>query len=161
MSPSPGERSAQLTTLLTPVVESAGHELEQVTVSAAGRRSVVRVVVDRAEGVDLDDVAELSRRVGQALEEADERDPSLLGPSYVLEVSSPGVDRPLTTPRHFERNTGRLVELVTSGEEKLVGRVLSVEDDAVRLDVEGTSRVLPLADVRRARVQVEFSRGDT
>ncbi len=160
MSPSPGERSAQLTTLLTPVVESAGHELEQVTVSAAGRRSVVRVVVDRAEGVDLDDVAELSRRVGQALEEADERDPSLLGPSYVLEVSSPGVDRPLTTPRHFKRNTGRLVELVTS-EEKLVGRVLSVEDDAVRLDVDGTSRVLPLADVRRARVQVEFSRGDT
>ena len=95
--------------LLEPVVAGAGYDLEDLTVSAAGKRSVVRVLVDKDGGVTLDDVADVSRLVSEALDAADEQDPTLLGTSYVLEVSSPGVDRPLTEPRHWRRNVGRLV----------------------------------------------------
>ena len=95
--------------LLEPVVSAAGFDLEDLTVSAAGKRSIVRVLVDKDGGVTLDDVADVSRLVSEALDVADEQDPTLLGTSYVLEVSSPGVDRPLTEPRHWRRNVGRLV----------------------------------------------------
>ena len=95
--------------LLAPVVSSAGYDLEDLGVTAAGRRSVVRVVVDRDGGIDLDDVADVSRTVSDALDALDEAEPDALGATYVLEVTSPGVDRPLTEPRHWRRNVGRLV----------------------------------------------------
>ncbi len=95
---------ADLLDLLAPVVAAAGYDLEDVTVTAAGRRSLVRVIVDADEGVDLDGVADVSRAVSNALDDGD----AFAGP-FVLEVSSPGVDRPLTEPRHWRRARGRLV----------------------------------------------------
>ena len=77
--------------------------------SPAGKRRVVRVVVDKDGGSTLDDIAEVSRAVSDLLDTAEEQEPELLGGAYVLEVSSPGVDRRLTLPRHWRRNTGRLV----------------------------------------------------
>ena len=79
--------AAQLTDLLAPLVEAAGSDLENVDVSKAGKRSVVRVVVDRDGGVSMDDVADVSRAVSDALDALDEAEPGVLGPSYVLEVS--------------------------------------------------------------------------
>lgn len=151
----------RLVQLLSPVVDGAGLDLEDVTVSPAGRRSVVRVVVDRDGGVPLDDVAEVSRVVSEALDELDAAEPGALGTSYVLEVSSPGVDRPLTAPRHWRRSTGRLVRAVLREGGAVTGRVRTAddgEDGAVLLEVDGSERSLPYSEVVKGLVQVEFSR---
>ena len=149
--------STRVHVLLEPVVREAGYDLEDLTVSAAGKRSVVRVLVDKDGGVTLDDVADVSRVVSDALDAADEQDPTLLGTSYVLEVSSPGVDRPLTAPRHWRRNVGRLVKATLRNGGTAQGRVTAADDETVTLD---ETRVLPYAEVARGSVQVEFNRKD-
>ena len=149
---------ARLSQLLAPVVEKTGADLEAVDVSKAGKRSVVRVVVDRDGGVSMEDVADVSRAVSDALDQLDESEPGALGASYVLEVTSPGVDRPLTAPRHWRRNVGRLVAVTLLAGSAVTGRITAADDEAVVLDVDGQERRLALADVVRGAVQVEFSR---
>ena len=149
--------STHLTEVLTPVVAAAGYDLEELKVSAAGKRSVVRVVVDKDGGVTLDDVADISRVVSDALDVEDEADPTLLGTSYVLEVSSPGVDRPLMQPRHWRRNVGRLVTASLRDGSTADGRITAADDAGVTLD---EVRALPWADLARGAVQVEFNRKD-
>ena len=155
---------------IAPVVTGAGYDLEELVVTPAGRRSVVRVVVDRDQGVTLDDIAEVSRAVSEVL---DSNDDGMGRTPYVLEVTSPGVDRPLTDPRHWRRNTGRLVQ-VTAGPagsaEQVIGRITAVEDAGVTLAVEAKGkpgakkrppqpRLVPWAELGAGRVQVEFGRG--
>jgi len=140
--------------VLDPVVTGRGYDLEELTVSAAGRRRLVRLVVDRDGGVPLDDVAELSRQVSEALDESD----AMGGAPYVLEVTSPGVDRPLTEPRHWRRNTGRLVRAVLRDGGECTGRLRAVDDDAVVLETAGEERRIRLSGVARGEVQVEFTR---
>ncbi|MFQ1001322.1 ribosome maturation factor RimP [Modestobacter sp. SSW1-42] len=164
------EVTTRLTGWIEPVVAAAGYDLEELVVRPAGQRSVVRVVVDRDSGVSLDDVAQVSRALSEVLDAEDEA----LGRSpYVLEVTSPGVDRLLTLPRHWRRNVGRLVTVAVGPEkarEQVTSRVLRVEDDGVVLTVEkgGTKkgqprrtvgeRTVPWAELGEARVQVEFTR---
>ena len=154
---SSGASRARLVQLLTPAVEAAGFDLEDVSVSPAGKRRVVRVLVDQEGGITLDDVAQVSRVVSDLLDEAEESEPDLLGGAYVLEVSSPGVDRPLTLPRHWQRNAGRLVKAVLA-DGTVTGRVLGADEAEVTLEVDGTQRVLLLAEITSATVQVEFKR---
>jgi len=140
---------------LQPVVTAAGYDLEDVSVTAAGRRSVVRVIVDRDGGIDLDAVADVSRAVSEVLDQAD-----VMGEApYVLEVSSPGVDRPLTEPRHWRRAVGRLVRVAADGGQ-VTGRVVDADADKVTLDVDGELRAFAVADLGPGHVQVEFSRED-
>jgi ribosome maturation factor RimP len=135
---------------LAPVVNAAGFDLEDVRVSTAGRRQVLRVIVDRDGGVDLDAVAEVSRLVSEALDSSD-----VVGASaYTLEVTSPGVDRPLTEPRHWRRSVGRLVK---AGD--VTGRVVAANDDGVTFEIAGEQRQLPYADLGAGHVQIEFARG--
>jgi ribosome maturation factor RimP len=141
--------AAQLRPLVEPVVASAGYDLEDVLVTTAGRRSVVRVVVDRDGGIDLDAVAEVSRAVSDALDAAD----AFADSAYTLEVTSPGTDRPLTEPRHWRRNIGRLVEV-----DGLKGRILEVTDQGVALEVEGARRDVSHDELGAGKVIVEFSR---
>jgi ribosome maturation factor RimP len=145
--------------LLGPVVNGAGYDLEDVAVTAAGRRSLVRVTVDADGGIDLDAVAEVSRLVSDALD-ADAANPgsprALAGP-YVLEVSSPGVDRPLTEPRHWRRAAGRLVRVDVEAR-AVTGRVVAADDAGVTLDVDGTKREFGWQQLGRGKVQVEFNR---
>lgn len=142
---------------LQPVVAAAGYDLEDVSVSAAGRRSVVRVVVDRDGGIDLDAVADVSRAVSDALDGSD-----VMGPaSYVLEVTSPGVDRPLTQPRHWRRAVGRLVNVAVADEGSVQGRVREADDDAVTFEVTGGERRIALDQLGPGHVQVEFSREES
>jgi ribosome maturation factor RimP len=151
----------RLVELLEPVVAGTGHDLEDVTVNPAGKRSVVRVVVDRDGGVSLDDVADVSRDVSAALDALDEAEPGALGSAYVLEVTSPGVDRPLTAPRHWRRSTGRLVRAALAGGGDVTGRLLEADDSdagGVVLDVDGARRSLRYAELARGTVQVEFSK---
>lgn len=152
----PADVARQLEPLLVPALRGAGFDLEELTVSAAGRRSVVRVVVDRDGGVDLDAVALASRTASDVLD-GPRADAALPG-AYTLEVTSPGVDRPLTRPRHWRRAVGRLVVVRPRGGAELTGRVLRADDVEVVLDDAGMPRTLALAEVQSAAVQVEFRR---
>jgi ribosome maturation factor RimP len=167
----PDPAAARLAGWIEPVVGAAGYDLEELVVTPAGRRSVVRVVVDRDTGVTLDDIAEVSRAVSAVL---DDNDGDLGRAPYVLEVTSPGVDRPLTEPRHWRRNTGRLVTVTigpSGATEQVTGRVTAVDDAGVTLAVEGrgkpgakkrppTPRLVPWTQMGTGRVQVEFGRHD-
>lgn len=136
-----------------------GVDLEDVEVSKAGRRHVVRVVVDRDGGVDLDHVAAVSQRVSELLD-APPLDSAIEG-AFVLEVTSPGVDRPLTLPRHWRRARTRLVRVSMADGTELEGRITDViDDDTIVLTVDGEAREVRRADVTRAIVQVEFHRKD-
>jgi ribosome maturation factor RimP len=144
--------------LIQPLAE-LGVDVEAVAIHKAGRRHVVTVVVDRDGGVDLDLVAEVSRRVSQILDDTDLGD-QVPGP-YVLEVTSPGVDRPLIQPRHWRRAIGRLVEVASTDGAHRVGRARAVPtDDTVLIEFDGVEETVALADVARAVVQVEFTRVD-
>jgi ribosome maturation factor RimP len=144
----------RLATVIEPAVAAAGYDLEEVVVSPAGRRKVVRVVVDADGGVSLDDVAEVSRAVSGVLDEHDD----LLGASpYVLEVTSPGIDRPLSEPRHWRRAVGRLVEVPLAGR-TVRARVVGADDAAVELDTGAQRSRHPYPELGRGRVQVEFGR---
>ena len=151
-------RAERVAAVLAPAVESTGLELEDVELRNVGRRLVLRVLVDSDHGVTLDEVATASHAVADALDTSD-----VLGDEpFTLEVSSPGVDRPLTSPRHWHRNVGRLVAVTLIDGRESTGRLLSVTDDSVELEVNLKGRIsrttITLADVRRAVVQVEFSR---
>jgi ribosome maturation factor RimP len=145
----------RLTGVIEPVAAHAGFDLERVAVSRVGRRHSVRVVIDRDEGVGLDAIAEVSRAMSQALDAADESGAAVIPGEYVLEISSPGVDRPLTEPRHWRRNLGRLVTVPVAGE-TLTGRVLETNDHGVMLEVDGARRELPYDQLGPGRVQVEL-----
>jgi ribosome maturation factor RimP len=155
-----GQTTAQarqhLIDVLSPVVSAAGYDLEDVTVTSAGRRSLVRVSVDRDGGIDLDAVAEVSHIVADFLEDDGPGGGAFAGP-YVLEVSSPGVDRPLTEPRHWRRAVGRLVQTELAGT-AITGRIESADYTGVEFDVAGTRRRASYAELGRGRVQVEFNR---
>jgi ribosome maturation factor RimP len=141
---------------LQPVVTAAGYDLEDVSVTAAGRRSVIRIIVDRDGAVDLDAVADISRTVSDALDESD-----VMGASpYVLEVSSPGVDRPLTEPRHWRRAIGHLVRVSVTGTGPLTGRVAAADEDKVTLEADGDARAVSYEDLGAGHVEVEFARED-
>jgi ribosome maturation factor RimP len=144
---------ARVREVIDPVVASAGYDLEDVHLSRAGRRFVLRVLVDTDGGISLDDVAVVSRAISDALDAADEAGGELLAGEYQLEVGSPGVDRPLTEPRHWRRNTGRLVEV-----NGLTGRVVSVSATGVTLDTDGAERELSFTELGAGKVQIEFKR---
>ena len=146
----------QLQDLLNPVVSAAGYELVELSVSSAGRRSLVRVTVDGEDGIDLDGVAEVSHAISTAM---DAQDASFAGP-YVLEVSSPGVDRPLTEPRHWHRAIGRLVSVPIGDAAPVTGRVLAADEAALTLQVGGAEHRYDWPVVGTGRMQVEFSRPD-
>ena len=152
-------RQQQVRDLLDPAVSALGYDLEDVQISQAGRRSVIRVIVDKDGGIDLDAVAEASRAISTALDDAEQSGAAPDTGPYVLEVSSPGVDRPLTAPRHWRRNIGRLVVVTASGA-AVTGRITAVDDDGVALDIRGRARTVPFAALGPGKVQVEFSRID-
>lgn len=136
-------------------VTRAGFELESFDVVRTGKRQLVRVIVDSdsdAAAIGLDDIATVSRSVSATLDSDDE----LLAGPYTLEVTSPGVDRPLTHPRHWRRNRLRLVRVRRSDGGELVGRVGDCDSDGVSLLVDGALRRVAFAEVDRAVVEVEF-----
>jgi ribosome maturation factor RimP len=146
---------------VAPIVSAAGLDLDEVVIRSAGRRSLVRVVVDADGGVALDTVAAISQEISDAIDAA-----NVMGEtSYTLEVSSPGVDRPLTEPKHWRRAKDRLVEITDAQGQVVTGRIRSSADTGVTLEVRpgkpGTiktvERRFDYADLERAVVQVEFN----
>ncbi|MFJ5142454.1 ribosome maturation factor RimP [Streptomyces sp. NPDC088707] len=158
-------QSDRLRGLVEPLVHARDLDLEEIEVSRAGRRGLLRIVVDSDEGVELDACAELSRAISEKLDQTD----AMGEGEYVLEVSSPGADRPLTEHRHYVRATGRLAKLQLSTDgaaEELVARILAVDEDGLDLEVPGvkgrkpTARRVAFADIVKARVEIEFNRKD-
>ena len=148
----------RIAAVIQPVVAAAGMDLESVRVTAAGRRRLLRVVVDSDGGVSLDDAAAVSRELSAALDTV-----AVMGDfPYTLEVSSPGVDRPLADPRHWRRAVGRLVKVTVTdsgGARAVSGRISAADADGVTLDVEGdpkTRRRFPYALLGPGAIQVEF-----
>ena len=146
----------QVIELLDGEFARVGYEIEDVLIDTAARPPRITVVADGDEPLDLDSIAELSRTASDLLDSVDT-------PPYVLEVTSPGVDRPLTTEKHYRRARGRKVEVTLSDGSQLTGRLGEIREGTVRLVVrEGAKasfsvRELPVGGITKAVVQVEFS----
>jgi ribosome maturation factor RimP len=151
----------RLTRLLEPVIRAMGLDLESVRVTAAGRRRLLRVIVDGEGGVSLDTIALASRELSARLDGA-----TVMGElPYTREVSSPGVDRPLTEPRHWRRAAGRLVAAPLTGQAgsqagngaaQVEGRIAGSNDQGVTLDCDGVLREYAYGELGPGRVQIEF-----
>lgn len=142
----------ELETLVQPVVEAAGLELVEVDFHG-GRGGVLRVTVDREGGVDLDAIAEVSERISRRLD-IEGFDP---GP-YTLEVSSPGVERPLKQPEDFARRIGEMVKITTAGAEhrSLRGTIVEAGDHAVTLAAEDGVHTVRFDEIGTARTVFEW-----
>lgn len=142
----------RLAGMIQPVVAAGGLDLESVRVTIAGKRRLLRVVVDSDHGVSLDETADVSHEISALLDAS-----NVMGEvPYTLEVSSPGVDRPLTESRHWRRATRRLVRVKVAEEGTVQGRVLAVDDAGVTLDVDGARRAFTYGVLGPGAVQVEF-----
>ena len=149
--------STTISDLVTPVVAPRGLEVDRVEVIPAGNRRVVQIYLDgdgpQGRGPSLDEIADATRAISRVLDDA----PALGERPWTLEVSSRGVSRPLTAARHFRRNTGRLIA-ATTDDGAIAGRILGATETEVTLDLDGSSRTLPIDSLTRAVVQVELNR---
>ena len=147
----------RLAGVITDPLAAVGLDVEAVELTPAGKRRMLRVAVDKDGGVTLDDIAEATKEVSRLLDDSD-----VMGEQpYTLEVTSPGTDRPLTLPRHWRRNEGRLVKVALVGGETVTGRILGTDEQRATLDVDGTERDVAYTDVGKAKVQIEFNRKES
>jgi ribosome maturation factor RimP len=141
----------ELATLLEPTVERLGYELADLEVRLGGKGGRVRLFIDKPEGIGLDDCEKVSRAVSALL---DIEDP--VPANYDLEVSSPGLDRKLTKVEHFQRFMGEIVKvqmrLPLAGRRRFRGKLLSVDDENIVVEVDGESYSLALATIDTARL---------
>ena len=140
----------QIFELVERLIAKAGLVLEEVQVQTPGKNRFVTVIVDSETDLNLDQVTDASRLVGEAMDSA----PFMGDAPYTLEVTSPGVDRPLTAPRHWRKNVDRLVKIIKHDGQICKGRIISATDDEVTLDCCNVA----YADVKRATIEVEFNK---
>lgn len=150
----------QISELVTPAVSDQGFYLEDVHVATPGNHRIVTCIVDGDVSLNLDQVTSVSRVISELLDEA-----AFMGETpFTLEVTSPGVDRPLTQPRHFAKNVDRLLKIIKLDGSEVAGRILSNTDHDVTLTVlikkESTEQTVLLSDIKRAVVEIEFNRKD-
>lgn len=146
------ELAGRLEPIVAAAVTGAGFDLDGLEVQQAGRRKLVKAVVDGEDGIGLDEVAKISRAVSEVLDENEH----LLAGAYTLEVTSPGLDRPLTLPRHWRRARRRQVRITPVEGEAYLGRVGKAGEDSVRVLVKGELVDLAYTEVARAVIEIEF-----
>ena len=150
----------QIAELITPALQQAGYFLEDVNLVTPGNHRIVTVIVDGESALNLDQVTVASKLVSELMDEA----PFMGETPFTLEVTSPGIDRPLTLPRHFAKNVTRLLKVTKTDGEVVTGRIASNTDADVTLTVavkkETKEVVVALADIKRAVVEIEFNRKD-
>ena len=147
------QQKERVRAVIEPVLAAGGYDLEDLVIQRVGRRHLLRIAVDSDKGVNLDQIADLSRDISAGLDAAEAEGDELIAGEYELEVGSRGVDRPLTEPRHWRRNVGRLVQ-VKAGERQLTARITAVDDSGVVLDKDRH----PFTELGPGRIQVELKR---
>ncbi len=146
--------------LIEPAVIAQGFYLEEVQLVSPGKHRIVTCIVDGEISLNLDQVTAVSRAISELLDEA----PIMGDAPFTLEVTSPGVDRPLTKPRHFAKNVDRLLKITKTDGEVVTGRITSNTESEVVLSVvskkETTEVTVAISDIKRAVVEIEFNRKD-
>jgi len=150
----------QIAQLVTPEVEAAGYFLEEVHLVTPGNQRIVTCIVDGESALNLDQVTSASKIISGLLDEA-----AFMGETpFTLEVTSPGIDRPLTLPRHFAKNLTRLLKVTLNDGNVVTGRIASNSDTSVLLEVAEKKETKELSidfiDIKRAVVEIEFNRKD-
>jgi ribosome maturation factor RimP len=150
----------QVSELISPALQQAGYFLEDVNIVSPGQHRIVTVIVDGESGLNLDQVTVASKLVSELLDAA-----TFMGETpFTLEVTSPGIDRPLTLPRHFAKNVDRLLKVTKTDGVTVTGRILSNTESDVTLSVaekkDVKEVVVALSDIKRATVEIEFNRKD-
>ena len=150
----------QVSELITPALQQAGYFLEDINIVSPGQHRILTVIVDGESALNLDQVTIASKLISELLDDA-----AFMGDApFTLEVTSPGIDRPLTLPRHFGKNLNRLLKVTKTDGAVIVGRILSHTDNDVTLTVTEKKEVreitISLADIKRAQVEIEFNRKD-
>ncbi|MEY4735066.1 MAG: hypothetical protein RL428_401 [Actinomycetota bacterium] len=150
----------QIAELIAPALQQAGYFLEDINIVSPGNHRIVTVIVDGESALNLDQVTVASKLVSELMDEA-----VFMGDTpFTLEVTSPGIDRPLTLPRHFAKNVTRLLKVTKTDGVVVTGRITSNSESDVTLSVvekkETKEVVIALADIKRAVVEIEFNRKD-
>lgn len=150
----------QIAELITPALHQAGYFLEDINLVTPGNHRILTVIVDGEIALNLDQVTAASKLVSELIDDA----PFMGETPFTLEVTSPGIDRPLTLPRHFAKNVSRLLKVTKNDGEVITGRISSNTDSDVTLEVslkkEIKEVVLPFVEIKRAVVEIEFNRKD-
>jgi ribosome maturation factor RimP len=146
----------QLATLVDECVSDLGFDVEAIELTPAGNKRVLRIALDRDGGVGIDHITQATRALSEVLDASD-----VMGTQpYTLEVTSRGVDRPLTEPRHWRRNAGRLVRLRLADDSSIDGRIGESDDEGVVIEGRATSQRLTYDQISTALVQTELNRKD-
>lgn len=146
----------RLATLVDECVSALGFDVEAIELTPAGNKRVLRIALDRDGGVGIDHITEATRALSEELDASD-----VMGSQpYTLEVTSRGVDRPLTEPRHWRRNAGRLVRLRLADDSSIDGRIGDSDDDGVVIEGRTSSQRLTYDQITTALVQTELNRKD-
>lgn len=146
----------RLATLVDECVSALGFDVEAIELTPAGNKRVLRIALDRDGGVGIDHITQATRALSEELDASD-----VMGSQpYTLEVTSRGVDRPLTAPRHWRRNAGRLVRLRLADDSSIDGRIGDSDDEGVVIEGRTTSQRLTYDQISTALVQSELNRKD-
>jgi ribosome maturation factor RimP len=140
----------QVLAVITPAIESLGFYVEDITITSAGKRSMLTVIVDGDTHLSLDQVTVATKAISEIVENL----PTLGNNPFTLEVTSPGLDRPLTKPRHWRKNQDRLIKIVLTDGKEIKGRIKDSTENAVTVD----EQTINFADIKRATLEVEFKK---
>ena len=140
----------QVLAVITPAIESLGFYIEDITITSAGKRSMLTVIVDGDTHLSLDQVTVATKAISEIVENL----PTLGNNPFTLEVTSPGLDRPLTKPRHWRKNQDRLIKIVLTDGKEISGRIKDSTETSVTVD----EKVINFADIKRATLEVEFKK---
>jgi ribosome maturation factor RimP len=138
----------QILAVITPAIESLGFYIEDINISSAGKRSMLTVIVDGDTHLSLDQVTVATKAISEIVENL----PTLGNNPFTLEVTSPGLDRPLTKPRHWRKNKDRLIKIVLTDGQEVNGRIKDSNEASATVD----EQVINFADIKRATLEVEF-----
>jgi ribosome maturation factor RimP len=138
----------QVAAAITPAIESLGFYVEDIAITSAGKRSMLTVIVDGDSHLSLDQVTVATKAISEIVENL----PTLGNNPFTLEVTSPGLDRPLTKPRHWQKNKDRLIKIILNDGKEITGRIKDSTQSAVTVD----EQVINFADMKRATLEIEF-----
>ena len=141
-------KKEEISAAITPALSDLGFYLEDITITSAGRRSMLTVIVDGDTHLSLDQVTVATKAISEIVENIQ----SLGQDPFTLEVTSPGLDRPLTKPRHWRKNIDRLVKIVLLDGKEIKGRV----KDATEISATVDEQVVKFSDIKRATLEIEF-----